>query len=237
MELAISLVVPVFNEEGNAAPLAREIAAALAGQAFEIIFVDDASTDATLASLEALRGELPGLRLLHHQHRAGQSRALRTGALAARAPVLAFLDGDGQNDPADLPRLLERMETEHVAMVAGVRAQRQDRLGKRLGSRIGNALRRALLRDGAEDGGCGLKVIRREAYLRLPFFDHQHRYLPALMARDGLKVAYAPVTHRRRAYGRAKYTNLGRLVLAVTDIFGLLWLQSRARDPGEVDER
>ncbi len=234
----ISVVVPVFDEAAAAAPLALEIAAAFAGQAVEILFVDDASGDGTRASLAALQAELPNLRLLWHARNAGQSRAIRTGVLAARAPVIVMLDGDGQNDPADAPRLAAALVAgpPSLSMVGGERVQRKDGAAKRWASRLANGVRRRVLADGAADTGCGLKAFRREAYLRLPYFDHMHRYLPALMLREGYRVAFEPVGHRPRRGGRSKYTNLGRLRAALTDLGGVLWLRARFRDPGGVGE-
>lgn len=235
---SLSVVAPMFNEAGGAAALAAEIAAALAGVDHEIIIVDDASTDGTLDALRAARAGLPQLRILRHQRNAGQSRAIRTGVLAARGAVVAMLDGDGQNDPADIPALYRMlMESEgRLAMVAGERRGRQDSAAKKAASRAANAIRRALLNDGAADTGCGLKVFRREAYLRLPYFDHMHRYLPALMAREGFGAAFAPVSHRARAHGASKYTNIGRALVAVRDLLGVMWLKARARQPGEISE-
>lgn len=234
----ISVVVPVRDEEGAAGPLAQEIAAAFAGQAHEIIFVDDASRDATRASLLALKADLPSLRVLSHAKNAGQSRAVRSGVLAATAPVIVTLDGDGQNDPADAPALVRRLLAgpETLGLVGGRRVKRRDNLGKRLASRIGNGARRRLLDDQAEDTGCGLKAFRREAFLRLPYFDHMHRYLPALMLREGFEVAFEPVGHRPRTSGASKYTNLGRLWVSASDLAGVLWLRRRARSPGAVEE-
>ena len=186
-----SIVVPVFDEEGAAPALAREIAAAFAGRAFELIFVDDASRDGTRAALAALRGEIPQLRLLAHARNAGQSRAVRTGVLAARAPIVVTLDGDGQNDPADAPRLADRLAAgpgDAWRWWAGCGCKRQDTLAKRCASRFANGVRQALLKDAAADTGCGLKAFRREAFLRLPYFDHIHRFLPALMLREGYEV-------------------------------------------------
>ena len=236
--LEISVVVPVRDEEGAAAPLAREIAAAFAGVAHEIIFVDDASRDGTRASLADLKAELPSLRVLTHGRNAGQSRAVRTGVLAARAPVIVTLDGDGQNDPADAPRLVARLAegTASLAMVGGRRAKRQDSAAKRMASRLGNGVRKRLLNDQADDTGCGLKVFRREAFLRLPYFDHMHRYLPALMLREGFEVTFQDVGHRARTTGASKYTNLGRLWVSASDLMGVLWLRRRARSPEQVDE-
>ena len=234
----VSVVVPVFDEEGAAPGLAREIAAAFAGRPHEILFVDDASGDQTATRLQALRHELPQLRVLQHGANAGQSRAIRTGVLACRSAVVVTLDGDGQNDPADAPRLVARLVSGSptLGMVAGRRARRQDSAAKRWGSRLANALRRRLLRDGADDTGCGLKVMRREAYLRLPYFDHMHRYLPALMLREGFQIAFEDVGHRPRTSGRSKYSNLGRLRVSVSDLAGVLWLTGRARETGAVRE-
>jgi glycosyltransferase involved in cell wall biosynthesis len=236
--LRVSIVVPVYDEEGAAPGLAREIAAAFAGEAFEILFVDDASRDATRGRLMALTPEIPELRVLAHGRNAGQSRAIRSGVLAARAPLIVMLDGDGQNDPADAPRLLAALEAgpAELAMIGGERVNRRDSASKRWASRWANGLRRRLLDDGAVDTGCGLKVFRRDAYLRLPYFDHQHRYLPALMIREGYEVAFEPVGHRPRASGRSKYTNLQRLGAAASDLLGVMWLRSRSRDPGGVEE-
>jgi dolichol-phosphate mannosyltransferase len=234
----VSVVVPVFDEEGAAPDLAREIAAAFAARSFELIFVDDASRDGTRAALEALRGDIPQLRVLAHARNAGQSRAVRTGVLAARAPIVVTLDGDGQNDPADAPRLVDRLAAAPpaLALVGGVRVKRRDTLAKRYASRFANTVRQALLHDAAADTGCGLKAFRREAFLRLPYFDHLHRFLPALMLREGYEAAFEPVGHRPRQAGRSKYTNLGRLWASLSDLGGVMWLNSRARDPGAVTE-
>jgi glycosyltransferase involved in cell wall biosynthesis len=234
----ISVVVPVFDEEGAAPALAREIAQAFRGRSFEIVFVDDASRDGTRAALKALEPEIPQLRVLAHRANAGQSRAIRTGILAARAPVVVTLDGDGQNDPADGPKLVDALTAgpPELALVGGERVKRQDSQAKKIASRLGNGVRKRLLRDTANDTGCGLKAFRREAFLRLPYFDHIHRYLPALMAREGYRTAFLPVNHRHRTTGRSKYTNLGRLWVSLSDLMGVMWLQSRARDPAGVEE-
>jgi dolichol-phosphate mannosyltransferase len=235
---AISVVVPVFDEEGAAPELAREIAAAFAGRDYEILFVDDASRDSTRAALASLKPEIPQLRVIAHAVNAGQSRAVRTGVLAARGLYVVTLDGDGQDDPADAPALVDRLVSGDagLALVGGERVRRQDSTAKKLASRIGNGVRRRLLADRAADTGCGLKVFRREAFLRLPYFDHIHRYLPALMIREGYEVAFAPVSHRHRRTGRSKYTNLGRLWASLSDLAGVLWLKSRSRSPGRVEE-
>ena len=234
----ISVVVPVFDEEGAAPALAREIAAAFRGRSFEIVFVDDASRDGTRNVLKALQPEIPELRVLAHRSNAGQSRAIRTGVLEARGEIIVTLDGDGQNDPADGPRLVDALVAggPDLAMVGGERVKRQDSRAKKLASRIGNGVRRRLLRDTANDTGCGLKALRREAFLRLPYFDHIHRYLPALMAREGYRTAFLPVNHRHRTTGRSKYTNLGRLWVSLSDLAGVMWLQARARSPAGVEE-
>lgn len=233
----ISVVVPVHDEEGAAVPLAREIAAAFRGRAFEMLFVDDASRDGTRAALEAARAELPALRVLAHRANAGQSRAVRTGVAAARAPVVVTLDGDGQNDPADAPALVAALLADPaLGLVGGRRATRRDSWSKRWASRVANRVRRRLLDDDADDTGCGLKAFRRDAFLQLPYFDHMHRYLPALMKREGWGVAFADVGHRPRTTGRSKYTNLGRLADAAADLFGVLWLRTRARPPGGAEE-
>jgi glycosyltransferase involved in cell wall biosynthesis len=238
MDPEVSIVVPVFNEEGAAVPLAEEIAAAFAGRPHEIVFVDDASRDGTRASLEAARARLPQLRVLGHRKNAGQSRAVRTGVLAARAPVVVTLDGDGQNPAADAPLLADRLRAAapSVGLVGGVRQKRQDSGAKRWASRTANGVRKRLLKDEADDTGCGLKAFRREAFLRLPYFDHMHRYLPALMLREGYQVAFEPVGHRPRTTGASKYTNLGRLWASLSDLLGVMWLRSRFRDSGGADE-
>lgn len=234
----ISVVVPVYDEEGAAPALAREIAAAFGGRSFELIFVDDASKDGTQAALKALAAEIPQLRVLAHRRNSGQSRSIRSGILAARGGVIVTLDGDGQNDPVDGPGLVDALMAgpATLALVGGERVKRQDSRAKKLASRIGNGVRKRLLNDTANDTGCGLKAFRRDAFLRLPYFDHIHRYLPALMLREGYEVAFRPVNHRHRETGRSKYTNLGRLWASASDLFGVMWLQSRARNPGGVDE-
>ena len=234
----ISIVVPVHNEAGAAALLAREIAEAFAGRAHEIIFVDDASRDTTLAELRALTRELPTLRVLAHTSNAGQSRAVRTGVLAARGAIVVTLDGDGQNPPADAPKLADALMAAppQVALVGGVRQKRQDSEAKLWASRWANRIRRRLLGDDADDTGCGLKAFRRDVFLRLPYFDHIHRYLPALMIREGYENRYLPVGHRHRETGRSKYTNWGRLRASVSDLMGVVWLKSRSRRPGPITE-
>jgi len=228
MSVSLSVVVPVKDEAGNVAPLAREIARAVAGEKAEIIFVDDGSADATPRELAALKTELPQLRVLRHGRNSGQSRAIRTGVLAANAPLIATLDGDGQNDPADLPNLLAMLRADaQLAMVSGVRAKRQDTASRKLASRLANSFRRRALNDTAVDSGSGIKAFRREAFLALPYFDHQHRFMTTLMLREGFGVGFCNVNHRPRLNGHSKYTNLQRMFAGIYDILGVRWLQAR----------
>lgn len=235
-----SICVPMHNEAGNAEALISEIAAALDGRAYEMVIVDDASTDETRTVLVELKGKFPALRVLSHRKNAGQSRALRTAIQSARAPIVGTLDGDGQNDPADLPdlyRALTRPDApQGLAMVMGRRAKRQDSAWKKFGSRFANNIRKRLLRDDCDDSGCGIKVMRREAFLSLPYFDHMHRYMPALMNAEGFKVEFMDVNHRERGAGVSKYTNFGRLWAALSDLRGVMWLIRRRRNPGGADE-
>jgi len=236
----ISIVVPVHNEADNVDALAREIAVVMEGRSFEVIFVDDASTDSTRERLAALRREIPALRVIGHRRNAGQSRALRTGVMAARAGVIVTLDGDGQNDPSDIRSLASRLTRPDaplgLALVQGLRAARRDSWWKRAGSRLANAVRGALLRDGSPDSGCGARAFQRDAFLRLPYFDHMHRYLPALMIAEGYLTETLPVNHRARTSGRSHYTHLGRLLDALSDLRGVMWLARRRRDPAGADE-
>ena len=233
--IEISVVVPVKDEAGNVAPLAHEIAAALRNEAaHEIIFVDDGSLDSTAAELVALKRELP-LRVLGHDRNLGQSRAIRTGVRAAKGAIIVTLDGDGQNDPADIPKLLALFRggaaNPLLGMVAGERTKRQDNWKKRTASRLGNSIRRKLLGDSAKDTGCGLKIFRREAFLALPYFDHMHRYLITLMLREGYEVRFISVGHRPRGAGRSKYGVLDRLAVGFSDLAGVIWLKRRFRGP------
>ena len=234
----VSIVVPVYNEEGACAELAREIAAAFKGRPHEIVFVDDCSQDGTRAALLALKTDLPQLRLIAHGANSGQSRAVRSGVMAARGDIVVTLDGDGQNDPADAPALADRLGAgpPELGLVGGERVKRQDSAAKRIASRVANGVRKRLLNDQSNDTGCGLKAFRREAFLRLPYFDHIHRYLPALMIREGYSVAFMPVNHRPRTTGASKYTNLQRLWAAFSDLQGVMWLNRRARRPEPVSE-
>lgn len=242
MSLVVSVVVAVNNEEGAAVQVAREIdtvfAQSYSRDAYEIIFVDDKSTDATLERLQAARSELPNLRLIRHQNNTGKSGGVRTGVLAARGPVIALLDGDGQNPAADVLKVAQVLEAAgpEVGMVAGERRKRQDNQSKRVASRLANNIRKRLLNDGSNDTGCGIKAIRREVFLRLPYFDNMHRYMPALVTREGFVTLFQPVDDRLRTTGQSKYTNIGRLLEALTDLPGVMWLNRRYRNPGSTTE-
>lgn len=236
----ISVVVPAHNEAGNVTALASEIAEALDGRSYEMIFVDDKSTDGTLAELVAAKARFPALRIISHRQNAGQSRSLRTGIHAARGRIIGTMDGDGQNPPADLPALVDALTRkdapENLKVVGGRRIKRQDSAWKKFASRIANSVRKALLKDDADDTGCGLKALYKEAYLNLPYFDHQHRFLYALMKREGYICEFRDVGHRPRGAGKSKYTNFGRLFASLSDMLGIMWLNSRVRNSGGSDE-
>ncbi len=228
----LSVVVPVFNEQHNVASLVREIVSALRGvTAFEIVYVDDHSRDGTLAALQALKAQTPELRVLHHLNQSGQSTAIRSGVRAARGAWIATLDGDGQNDPADIPKLLTTRgaASADTKLFAGWRVERQDSGSKRWASRWANAIRAWMLRDDTPDTGCGTKLFERAAYLELPYFDHMHRYLPALMQRAGWRTVSVPVNHRPRSAGVSKYNNLGRAWVGISDLQGVAWLIRRSK--------
>lgn len=210
----------------------NEIVAALRGLvAFEIVYVDDHSRDDTLAVLQALKASVPELRVLHHVNQSGQSTAVRTGVKAARGTWIATLDGDGQNDPADIPKLLAKRDESpaDVKLFAGWRVNRKDTGSKRWASKIANGIRSRMLRDSTPDTGCGIKLFEREAFLDLPYFDHMHRYLPALMQRAGWKTVSVPVNHRHRASGVSKYNNLNRALVGLRDLRGVAWLIVRSK--------
>ena len=231
----LSVVVPAFNEEGNVLALLDEIVAALRGTtAFEVIFVDDHSRDGTLAALQGAMARVPELRVLGHERQSGQSTAIRNGVKAARGAWIATLDGDGQNDPADLPKLLAARDAgpADVKLYAGWRVNRQDSGSKKWASRWANGIRSRLLRDATPDTGCGTKLFERAAFLDLPYFDHMHRYLPALMQRAGWKSVSVPVNHRPRGAGQSKYTNFGRALVGIRDLMGVAWLIKRSRLTG-----
>ena len=228
----LSVVVPVHNEEGNVAPLVAEIVVALRGHvAFEIVYVDDTSTDSTVARLRELQATVPELRVIRHTAQSGQSTAIRTGVKAARAAWIATLDGDGQNDPADIPKLLAKRDaaTADVKLFAGWRVNRQDSGSKRWASKWANAIRSRMLHDATPDTGCGIKLFERAAFLDLPYFDHMHRYLPALMQRAGWQVKSVPVNHRPRGAGVSKYNNLNRALVGIADLRGVAWLIRRSK--------
>jgi len=227
----VAVIVPAHDEAKNLPDLLAEIAQALGGLAHEVIVVDDGSHDETRAVLNRLKGLYPALRVVHHAHAAGQSAALRSGLLAARAGVIVTIDGDGQNDPASIPAMIERLRAggAELGLVAGQREKRKDGWAKSRASRFANALRGAVLKDGTRDTGCGLKALRREVFLRLPFFDGWHRYLPALVIREGLTVAHLSVVDRPRLHGRSKYGILDRGLRGVLDLAGVWWLCHRAR--------
>ena len=235
----LSIVIPVRNEASNIAPLVAEIRSSLDAKLdYEIVYVDDGSTDATAAEIKALKRGFARLRLLRHAKRAGQSAAIASGVKAARAAWIATLDGDGQNDPADIPRLWEiarQTDAKEKLLIAGFRQKRRDSLVKRLASRVANAVRASLLGDGTPDTGCGLKLFRRDLYLDLPFFDHNHRFLPALVLRQGGRVASVEVNHRPRERGISNYHVFDRLWVGISDIAGVLWLKRRASNP-EISE-
>ena len=228
----LSVVVPVFNERDNVVPLINEISAALRGRIdFEIVYVDDHSTDDTLAVLGAAKAANPELRVLHHVSQSGQSTAIRNGIKAARGHWIATLDGDGQNDPADIPKLLAMRDESPapIKLFAGWRVERKDSGSKRLASKWANAIRSRLLHDETPDTGCGIKLFEREAFLDLPYFDHMHRYLPALMQRAGWQVRSVPVNHRARGTGVSKYNNLNRALVGIADLRGVGWLIRRSK--------
>ena len=228
----LSVVVPVFNEQGNIPPLLAEIAAALRGRVdFEIVYIDDASKDDSLAVLKQAKAQYPELRVIRHVSQSGQSTAIRSGVKAAHGAWIATLDGDGQNDPADIPKLLAMRDASpaEIKLFAGWRVNRKDSGSKRWASKWANAIRSRLLRDDTPDTGCGIKLFERDAFLDLPYFDHMHRYLPALMQRAGWQVKSVPVNHRPRGAGVSKYNNLNRALVGIADLRGVGWLIRRSK--------
>jgi glycosyltransferase involved in cell wall biosynthesis len=230
---SVTIVIPMHNEAGAVPALIAGIhRAAQQLPDYEIVAVDDGSTDETLAALIAARVQVPQLRILRHTRAAGQSAAVHSGVRAARAPICCTLDGDGQNPPEDLPKLWTPLRADSnasVGLVAGQRVRRQDSFSKRLASRFANGLRAFVLRDGTRDTGCGLKGFRTDAFLGLPYFDHMHRYLPALFKAQGWQVVLVDVEHRARITGQSKYTNLQRGVAGAWDLLGVMWLLARAK--------
>lgn len=226
---AISVVIPVYNESGNVKPLAEEVRGALHGRIpYELIFVDDASSDGTVEEIVAAAAADRCVRVARHRTNRGQSAAVRTGVAQARSKVVAVLDGDGQNDPRDIPRLYGQLVTvSRLQMVIGKRVNRQDSALRLWSSRVANTVRARLLGDGISDTGCGIKVFYRDAYLALPAFNHMHRFLPALVQRNGGAVYALPVNHRPRQHGQSKYGTWDRLWAGVADILGVMWLQKR----------
>lgn len=236
---AVSVVVPVRNEAGNIAPLVGEIAAALGGQwVFEVVYVNDGSTDGTEAELKRLMAQYPWLRRVRHKQSCGQSAAVRSGVQAARAPIAVTLDGDGQNDPAFIPAMIRALEAggPRVALVAGQRVGRKATGFKKLQSRIANGVRGAILRDGTRDSGCGLKAFRRAVFLALPYFDALHRFLPALVRREGFDVGYVDVVDRPRSSGVSNYGMWDRLWVGILDLAGVWWLIRRKKRVPEISE-
>jgi dolichol-phosphate mannosyltransferase len=229
----LSIVIPAKNEAGNILGLIDGICAAMAEVApFEVIVVDDGSTDATGVELTGRMAIMPNLTVLHNARSAGQSAAVHSGVMAARATIICTLDGDGQNPPEELPKLAAPLlapGSEAIGLVAGQRVDRHDTWTKRAGSRFANGLRGWLLKDGTRDTGCGLKAFRRDAFLRLPYFNHMHRYLPALFARDGWQIVHVDVSHRERGAGRSNYSNIQRAMVGITDLMGVMWLIRRRK--------
>jgi len=233
--MSVSVVIPALNEAGNIGRLVEETFAAVpADRLGEVIVVDDGSDDATGEEIKALTARHATLRYLKHSVRSGQSAAIRTGVLAAKGPIIATMDGDGQNDPADIPRLLGGLGSspnDGPVMVGGVRAKRRAVGSRKLASAIANRVRNAAFKDNCPDSGCGIKVYWREAYLRLPFFTSMHRFMPALFLMNNYSVAYEPVNDRARQAGASKYTNFGRALTGLYDLFGVVWLRKRTRTP------
>ncbi len=236
---AVTVVVPVRNEAGNVAPLVAEIAGALDAQwAFEVVYVDDGSSDGTGAELARLNAQFPWLRHLRHRQSCGQSAAVRSGVQAARAPIVVTLDGDGQNDPKFLPAMIRALEqgAPRVGLIAGQRVGRKASGFKKLQSRIANGVRGAVLRDGTRDTGCGLKAFRRDVFLRLPYFDGLHRFLPALVKREGYEIGYVDVVDRPRGTGVSNYGLWDRLWIGILDLAGVWWLIRRKKRNPEISE-
>lgn len=234
--MELSVIIPAHNEQENLHSLIQEIDDCLSGQLdYEVIVVDDGSSDATLEALQEMQPSFPGLRVIRHRVNCGQSAAIWTGVNSARAAWVATLDGDGQNDPADILRLYHLVadspESQHVKAVMGRRRRRRDSGWKRFASRVANGVRRRLLNDSDPDAGCGLKVFSKQEFLLLPYFDHMHRFLTALFERQGVQVRSVEVRHRSRVKGVSHYGVGNRLWVGIVDLLGVLWLQRRNRRP------
>ncbi len=230
-----SVVVPVFNERDNVTPLVNEIVAALRGKhSFEIVYVDDQSKDDSFQVLKELMATVPELRVVQHNRQSGQSTAVRNGVKASRGAWIATLDGDGQNDPADIPKLIEARNkaAPEIKLFAGWRVNRKDTGSKRWASKIANSIRASFLKDETPDTGCGIKLFERAVFMDLPYFDHMHRYLPALVKRAGFQSVSVPVNHRERGSGVSKYNNLGRAWVGLKDLRGVAWLIKRSKVTG-----
>lgn len=238
--MGVSVVIPALNEAGNIGRLVEETYAAIPRDRLgEVIVVDDCSDDATGAEIKALTAKYPTLRYLRHGERSGQSAAIRTGVLAASSPLIATMDGDGQNDPHDIPALLAKLGpsiSDGPTMVSGVRVNRKAVGSRRIASVIGNRIRDAAFKDNCPDSGCGIKVYWREAFLRLPFFTSMHRFMPTLFLTAGYRVAYEPVNDRARLVGASKYTNFGRTLTGAYDLIGVVWLRKRTKIPYIVED-
>ena len=239
-DLRASVVIAVLDEAENVAAVCEEVLREMdrAG-AFEIVFVDDGSSDATPDILQAIADQDERVRLVRHDRRCGKSQAVRSGVLAARAPWIATLDGDGQNDPADLPDMLEKAwaDDSDLPLVAGTRVRRNDPVSRLVATRIANGFRATVLGDHCPDTGCGVKVFHRDSFLLLPCFEGMHRFLPALFQRYGHPLINHPVRHRARHAGQSKYTNIGRAFVGIFDTMGVIWLVRRTKAPGRIEER
>jgi dolichol-phosphate mannosyltransferase len=237
-KVEISVLVPVMNEAGNIRPLMNEIAAVFAGRSFEILYINDGSTDNTAKELAEAGAAIPQLRILNHENRSGQSAALRSGLFASRGDIIAVLDGDGQNIPADFAQIEKALIGARPAlgMAGGVRTRRQDSWIKLRASHCAKWIRASLLGDSHPDSGCGIKMVDRDIFLKLPYFNHMHRFMPVLVRREGGVVLPVAVGHRARERGISKYGVIDRLVVGITDILGVIWLMKRSAHPGHVSE-
>jgi dolichol-phosphate mannosyltransferase len=236
---SVSILIAVYNEADNVEAVCDEIITAFAaGPEYEVLFVDDGSTDDTVERIQSLSRANPSIRLLRHDRRCGKSTALRTGVAGAHAPWIATMDGDGQNDPRDIPAMLRlAWEADGAApLVAGIRSRRRDPLSRRIATRFANGLRQKVLQDHCPDTGCGMKVFRGEDFARLPAFEGMHRFFPALFQLYGHPLICHEVTHRPRASGRSKYSNFGRAMVGIGDLLCVVWLRHRTTLPGRVSE-